>query len=161
VAARYGDSTPVPLTATVSGAAVALLAMLTFAERLAAASGWNLTVIVHEAPGARLAGQFSVMGNHEALVPVTLMLSIAKLTAPALVSVALSGALVVPTTTLPNLRAVGLTTAAGVTVSVLAFVMPLAVPEIDAVVFASTLLVVTSNDADCSPCGTTTAGATG
>jgi len=152
---------PVPLTATVSGAAVALLAMLTFAERLAAASGWNVTVIVHEAPGARLAGQFSAIGNHEALVPVTLMLSIAMATAPALVKVALSGALVVPTTTLPNRRAVGLTTAAGVTVSVFDLVMPLAVPEIDAVAFASTLLVVTSNDADCSPCETTTAGATG
>ena len=65
-AADYGVGTPVPLRATVIGVAVALLAMLTFAERLAAASGWNVTVIVHEAPGARLAGQFSVIGNHDA-----------------------------------------------------------------------------------------------
>jgi hypothetical protein len=45
---------------------VALLVMVTFALRVAAATGANLTVIVHEAPDARLFGQFSVIGNHDA-----------------------------------------------------------------------------------------------
>jgi len=51
-------------------------------------------------------------------------------TAPLLVRVAFSGALVVPTVTLPNPRRVVLTTAATLTVSLFDLVMSLAVPEI-------------------------------
>ena len=52
---------------------------------------------------------------------------------PLFVTVVTSGPAVAPTATLPNLRLVGLTDADGVTVNVLDFLMPFAVPEMDAV----------------------------
>jgi len=104
--------------------------MLSFADLLAAASGWYVTEIVQEFPGARLAGQLFVWANQDAPVPVRLMLLTEKATAPLLVKMAFSGALVVPTGTLPNLRLVGLTEAATFTVSFFDLVMLLAVPEI-------------------------------
>ena len=99
----------------------------------------------------RLLGQlFDLMPNQDAAVPTRLTLLTLK-AAPLLVNVAFSRLLVDPTRTLPNLRPVGLTDAAGTTVSVFDLVMPLAVPEIDAVLFASTGLVTNEKGADCSP----------
>jgi len=48
---------PVPDSDTLSGVLVALVAMLSFADLLAALSGVNVTLIVQEALAARLAGQ--------------------------------------------------------------------------------------------------------
>jgi hypothetical protein len=45
---------------------VALVVMLIFADFASAASGLNVALIVHDAPGARLVGQFSVIPNHVA-----------------------------------------------------------------------------------------------
>ena len=73
----------------------------------------------------------------------------------------LSTPLVVLITTFANLRLVGLTDAAGVTVSVFDFVIPFAVAEIVAVVLASTEFVTTSNDSDWTPTGTEMFAASG
>lgn len=51
---------PVPDSDTPSGVLAALVAMLTFADLLAAAVGVNVTRIVHDAPAFRLAGQLFV-----------------------------------------------------------------------------------------------------
>ena len=61
--ARYN---PVPDTVTLSGTLVALVAILSFADLLSAASGLNVTEIAHDAPGARLFGQLSVIANQVA-----------------------------------------------------------------------------------------------
>lgn len=55
------------------------------------------------------------------------------------------------TRTPSDYRFAGLSDAAGTTVSVFDLVMPLAVPEIDGVLFASTGLVTNEKVADCSP----------
>ena len=83
-------------------------------------------------------------------MPVTLIPT-EKGTLPLFVSVAVSVPLVVPTVTLPNFRLAGLTDAAGVTLSVFDFVMPLAVAEIVTDVLASTLFVPTAKSADFKP----------
>ena len=83
-------------------------------------------------------------------MPVTLIPT-EKGTLPLFLSVAVSVPLVVPTVTLPNVRLAGLTEAAGVTLSVFDFLMPLAVPEIVADVLASTLFVPTTKSADFKP----------
>ncbi len=54
------SKTPVPDSDTLSGTLVALVAMLSLADLLAAASGENVTEVVHDAPAARLAGQLFV-----------------------------------------------------------------------------------------------------
>jgi hypothetical protein len=89
------------------------------------------------------------------------MLLIETAVAPLLVNVVLSGALTVPTAALPNLRLVGLTAAATLTVSFFDLVMPFAVPAMVTEVLARTTVVVTSNDCDCTPCGTTMLAAIG
>lgn len=83
-------------------------------------------------------------------MPVTLIPT-EKGTVPLFVSVAVSVPLVVPTVTLPKFRLAGLTDAAGVTLSVFDFLMPLAVAEIVADVLASTLFVPTAKLADLKP----------
>ena len=80
---------------------------------------------------------------------------------PLFVTLVTSGPAVAPTATLPNLRLVGLTDADGITVNVLDFLMPFAVPEMDAVFLLGTWAVTTSNGTDCSPWGTTMLAATG
>jgi len=107
---------------------VALVAMLTFADPLAAAVGLNVTRTVQVAPAGRLVGQLFAWANHAAWVPTTLMPVTENATAPWFVTVAFTAALVVLTGTLPNFRLVGLTDAAGVTVNAFTLVMPLAVP---------------------------------
>jgi Na+(H+)/acetate symporter ActP len=57
---------PVPDSATLSGVLVALVAIVSFADLLATASGLNVTAIVHDAPAGRLAGQLFVCANQEA-----------------------------------------------------------------------------------------------
>ena len=57
---------PVPDSDTLIGVLVALVAILNLAVLLNAASGVNLTLIVHAAPALRFAGQLFVCENHEA-----------------------------------------------------------------------------------------------
>lgn len=104
--------------------------MLSLADLLTAACGLNVTEIVQDASGARLAGQLFVCANQLADVPVRSIPSTATGTAPLFVNVALKGSLVVPTGTLPNRRLVGLTDAATFTVSFFDLVRPFAVPAI-------------------------------
>jgi len=54
---------PVPVSDTLSGTALALVVMLNCAIRLVAAVGLNLTLMLHDAPAASIAGQFSVIAN--------------------------------------------------------------------------------------------------
>ena len=54
--------------------AVALVAIVSFADFVAAACGVNVTEIAQEAPGSRFAGQSLVCGNHDATLPVRLIL---------------------------------------------------------------------------------------
>ncbi len=129
---------PFPDSVTLKGVAVALVAMLIFADLLNVVVGLKVTPIVQEAPAARVAPQLLLLAKYAAPVPVRVMLLIEKDDTPLLVSVVLSIPLVVPTGTLTNLRLVGLTEAAGVTVSSFVLVMPLTVPEIVAEVFAVT-----------------------
>ena len=134
-----------------SGTDLALVGMLNFAIRLVAAVGLNLTLMLHDAPAANIVGQVSVISNDKGLVPAMPMLPIVNDTLPLLVSVAARGLLVAPTGTVPNLRVAGLTNEAGVTVNVLDFVMPFAVPVMETVRLLRTLLVATSKGTDCSP----------
>ena len=129
---------PFPDSDTLKGVAVALVAMLIFADLLNVVVGLKVTPIVQEAPAARVAPQLLLLAKYVAPVPVRVMLLIANDVTPLLLSVALSVPLVVPTGTPTNLRLVGLTVAAGVTVKSFVLVMPLAVPEIVAEVFAVT-----------------------
>ena len=142
---------PVPDSNTLSGTALALVAMLKVADRLFATVGLNLTLMLHDAPAASIDGQFSVIANDKGLVPVMPMLPMVNDILPLLVSVAVRGPPVVPTGTVPNVRLVGLTNEAGVTVKVLDFLIPFAVPEMETVRLLRTLLVATSNGTDCSP----------
>ena len=134
-----------------SGTALALVAMLKFATRLVAAVGLNLTLMLHDAPAANIVGQVSAISNDKGLVPAMPMLPIVNDKLPLLVSVAARGPLVAPTGTVPNWRLVGLTNEAGVTVNVLAFLMPFAVADMEAVCLLKTLLVAMSKGADCRP----------
>jgi hypothetical protein len=120
------------------------VATLSFADLVVALSGLKVTRMVHDAPGASDAGQSFVCANQEPPVSDTLMLFTANAPAPLLVSVALRASLRVPTTTPPNLRAVGgSTNAHGSTVRDLDFVMPLAVADTDTRVFAYTCSDIT------------------
>src|SRR5688500_18422546 len=85
------------------------------------------------------------------LVPVMPMLPMVNDILPLLVSVAARGPPVAPTGTVPNVRLVGLTNEAGVTVKVLDFLTPFAAPEMETVRLLRTLLVATSKGTDCSP----------
>ena len=142
---------PVPESNTLSGTALALVAMLKVADRLFATVGLNLTLMLHDAPAANIGGQFSVIANDKGLVPVMPMLPIVNDVLPLLVSVAARAPLVAPTGTVPNLRLVGLTDAAGVTINVFDFLMPFAVPDMETVPLLRTLLVATSKGTDCRP----------
>ena len=146
-----GPYVPVPDSDTLSGTVLALVAMLNLAIRSFAAFGLNVTLILHDAPAANTGGQFSVIANDKGLVPVMPMLPTVNEILPLLVSVAARGPLVTPTGTVPNVRLVGLTDEAGVTVKVLYFLMPFAVPEMETVRLLRTLLVETSKGTDCSP----------
>jgi hypothetical protein len=53
---------------------VALVVMLNFADRLVAASGLNITLIVQDVPAAKLPRQLFVWENHDAQVPVMVIL---------------------------------------------------------------------------------------
>jgi hypothetical protein len=77
---------PVPDSVMLSGVLVALVAMVSLTDLLAAASGLNVTAIVHDSPAAKLAGQLFVCANQVAAVPVTLTLLTEKAAAPLLVS---------------------------------------------------------------------------
>lgn len=57
---------PVPDSDTLNGVLVALVAIVNFADLLAAACGVNVTEIVQEAPAGRLAGQSFVSANQDA-----------------------------------------------------------------------------------------------
>ena len=54
---------PVPVSDTLSGTALALVAMLKVADRLFATVGLNLTLTLHDAPAPSIGGQFSVIAN--------------------------------------------------------------------------------------------------
>jgi len=136
---------PVPDSDTLSGALVALVAMLSFADLLVAPSGVNVTDTVQDAPGARLAGQLFVCANHDAAVPVTLMPFTANGTTPSFRKIALSAPLVWPTETMPKPSLVGLTSAAGTTFNLRAFVVVLALPVIIALDLVRTGFVATVN----------------
>ena len=125
--------------------------MLKVADRLFATVGLNLTLMLHDAPAANIGGQFSVIENDKGLVPVMPMLPTVNDILPLLVSVAARASLVAPTGTVPNVRLVGLTDAAGVTTNVFDFRRPFAVPEMETVRRLRTLLVATSKGTDCSP----------
>jgi hypothetical protein len=124
---------PFPDSVTLNGVAVALVAMLIFADLLNVVVGLKVTPIVQEAPAARVAPQLLLLKKYVAPVPVRVMLLIESAVTPLFVRVALSIPLVVPTGTPLNLRLVGLTDAAGVTVKSFVLVMLLAVPSIIAV----------------------------
>jgi hypothetical protein len=135
--------------------------MTNLADRLVVVFGLNVTLTLQVAPAGSVEGQFSVIANHDAYVPVIPMLPMVNDVLPLFVTVVTRGPAVAPTATLPNLRLVGLTDAAGVTVNVLDFLMPFAVPEMDAVFLLATWPVTMSNGTDCSPWGTTMLAATG
>ena len=106
-----------------SGTALALVAMLNVASRLPATFGLNVTLTRHVAPAANVAGQFSVIANANGLGPVMEMLPTVNDVVPLLMSVVARGPLIVPTGTVPKLRTFGFTNEAGVTVSILDFVI--------------------------------------
>jgi len=88
---------PLPESGTVCGLPGALLAMLSVAERVPAAVGVKVTVIVHEAPAASVDPQVVVRAKSPALVPVMLVPLMVNEADPVLVRVTVRGALVVPT----------------------------------------------------------------
>ena len=106
-----------------SGTALALVAIFNCATRLLDTVGLNLTLMLHDAPAANIAGQFSVITNASGLGPVMEMLSTVNDVVPLLMSVVARGPLVVPTGTVPKLRTFGFTNEAGVTVSIVDFVI--------------------------------------
>ena len=57
---------PVPDSDTPSGVLVALVAMTSLADLLAAAAGVNVTLMVQEAPAARVVGQLLIGANQDA-----------------------------------------------------------------------------------------------
>ena len=65
-AGGYGGSTPVPDIDTLSGVAVALVAMVSFADLLAAVFGVNVTSISQDSPGARSPRQLLISAHHDA-----------------------------------------------------------------------------------------------
>ena len=112
---------PVPVSETVSGTALALVATLNVASRCLVTVGLNVTLMRHDAPAANTAGQFSVSAYEKGLRPAMPMLPMLNDVLPLLMSVAVRRTLVAPTGTMPNSRLVGLTNEAGVTVSTLDF----------------------------------------
>jgi hypothetical protein len=93
---------PVPLRPTVWGLPLALLAMVTAALRAPAAAGRNVTLMVQEAPAARVAPQVVVWVKSPLAVPVITMLESVSTAAPVFVSVTALAALVEPTDWFPN-----------------------------------------------------------
>ena len=78
---------PVPERLTDWGLPVALSVIATAAERLPAAEGLNVTLIVHLAPAATLDPQLLDWAKSPALTPKTAMLVMLKAELPALVRV--------------------------------------------------------------------------
>lgn len=86
----------VPKSGTLWGAPVALSAIATAAERVPAALGVNVTLIVQLLDWARLVPQVLLCAKSVLLTPVTLMLPSVSGAAPVFVTVTFCGALVVP-----------------------------------------------------------------
>src|SRR5207342_805460 len=70
--------TPVPLNAAVCGEPDALSVIARLADRAAAADGVNVTVIVHDAPPARLEPHVLVFAKSPGFAPVIAMLLISS-----------------------------------------------------------------------------------
>ena len=84
-----------PESDTLSGSVVALVAILSFADRLPVTVGANFTLIEHDAPTASVAGQLLVCEKWLAFVPVSVMPCTENDTVPLFDNVATSAPLVV------------------------------------------------------------------
>ena len=94
---------PLPDRLTPCGLPAALSVMLMAAERAPVAAGVNATLIVHDAPAARLLPHVvEVSAKSPAFVPVIAMALIVNDPVPVLLSVADKAPLVVPTIWVPN-----------------------------------------------------------
>ena len=89
--------TPEPLRISVSGLSDALSLNVTLPERVPLAEGVNVTVIVQEAPTARLVGQLLVCVKSLEFKPWTWRKLKVRVATPLFVSVTVCTALVVPT----------------------------------------------------------------
>ncbi len=83
------------------------------AAKLPALPGENVTAIVQELPAASVDPQVFVLVKAVLLVPVSLIPAIASGALPALASVKIWAALVVPAVTLPKFALAGVSTACG------------------------------------------------
>src|SRR5438105_4348554 len=95
---------PVPLKPTLCGLPAASSLILTFALRLPADRGVNVTEIVHVAFTASVLGHVFVCAKSPELVPPIAMLPIVSGAVPLFVSVTDCAALVVPTCRLANVK---------------------------------------------------------
>jgi hypothetical protein len=105
-----GVASPVPYSVTVCADPATLFALsvtLTYALCPPPAVGVKLTLITHEAAGARDAGQLFVAGNSAAFAPVTEMLPSTSVSVPGLLTVTVCAALVVFTFWLANVNDAG------------------------------------------------------
>jgi hypothetical protein len=105
-------ATPVPLRAMAVGEFAALLTSDTLPVTLPAAAGANCTVKVLDCPADRLRGKVSPLRPKP--VPVIVACEMVRLALPELLSVTVC-VLLLPTSTLPKARLVGLTVKAGCT----------------------------------------------
>ena len=105
------NSTTGPLAAPASeidcGEFPALSVSVTAAEKGPATAGSNFTVMVHDAPAARLAPQLFELWNAVGLAPPSAIPVIPIATGPVLVAVTVSGVLTVPARIVPKLSEVG------------------------------------------------------
>src|SRR5580658_744192 len=100
--------TPVPVPLRAAVCVPPAPTTLNVADCLPSAVGSNSTETEQFAPAARVEPQLlALMGNSEALAPVTETLEIETAPVPALVRVATLAALVLPMTTMPHVRLVG------------------------------------------------------
>src|SRR5437763_1117278 len=104
---RYG--TPLPSSATVCGLSAASSVNVTAPVSVPNCVGVKTTLIVHEAPACRTAGQVFVCKKS----PVLAMLVIFRSPLPLLVSVTVTGALLEPTLVSGKLIEVGVSVASG------------------------------------------------
>ncbi len=103
-----GGTVPLPLSATVCGEPVALSVTDSVAERTAAAVGLKVIETVQPAPTARLDVQLlDEIANEDGLAPAIATMEIVTGPVPALVTVTVCAAVVVPVTVEPNPRLVG------------------------------------------------------
>jgi hypothetical protein len=98
---------PVPVKATVSGLGPAFTAMARLPVRAPLVLGWNLTLIVQEAPAGRCVPQLLVWVKS----PVVVMLEIPKATLWLFFSVTVWAELMVPTFCVPKVKEDGVTVA--------------------------------------------------